>query len=1049
MRSQFSIAFFLVLLMTGLSASSSIQSLTDIENEKFSHTQNVDSNWEWSNVISGSEDIISDDIGIDSQGNTYIVGTITGEPDSKDDLMASNGGMDVYVAKFGPQGNQLWISNAGGQGNDYGTGIVVSEDSSGNTVIFVTGHLQMRETSSSGALIVHTANFGDLLSYTISTGETSPFVAKIDTNGDWQWATIGEGYFLESDSTDIAFDGDNRIYIGGRFSNYLNFTTTGKTGETIVNSAYTGCGVNQKMGYVGVFTTTGEHVNTKTLGGCNTWINALDVRSDSNIFVAGGFWGGATIAGEDFIIESGALGAPHGNGYYFNTNGDVDKDGNLIGSWSPALEETFIAALSPGVLDWSWARHITGMNRDRINDVVVDTNHNAIIGGNFMANVSFVTPQSDCSVNGDDFGTEKCLSLRSTGDYDMFIAKITSSGDWVFADSNAGLAGYAPISATDFLQALAIDDYNNLYIMGSFLNNLYVGMDHLHATPYFPLYFVAKYTTDWQWGCQADRVPGYGSEGFTGWGLSRFGGIVVDDNGIPIISGFFANSVRFDEDYISQNHIGEKVNSAYIAKLSDYCADPNPVPQNIMLDNIYREQIRHLEDFTKDSNELVEDFDFEGKSVLVTVKSYGGNDMDIAPETTGRTHNASHPNKPAGDTNVPGVAILGDMMGMMIIDAGSYISKQALNDATVGVDGFSDYTITLVSVGSEEPNVTENYTSKAEALQALIESGIFPIFESHDDDDESTEGRASRKPIKGYVYIRKTNRGVDTGEPTQTGVVAWGIRDDGSGNGYLVDDLPHSLQDVKSGWNTPLAADEIDDVCQKLLNRMSFLSEEDACVSVFVEELESAVSEDDGTECYIASGPTKKDQFYLGMESRNTTSNDTSTPTSVTIVGDLSKLCPDSTVSNDGPNRGQQNCGFDVALSNVVASTDMSFYEVGDVITATYLANCTVEPLSYTIKATTLRSNGEVVSSQEYSWMAASTTQSFDEVHEKLDADVYCVTAELTESTTSISRVSTSCFVVSSTASGTGGGSSLPGFTFLLGISAVLIAGIIRTNREE
>ena len=138
MRSRFSIAFFLVLLMTGLSASSSIQNLTDIENEKFSHTQNVDSNWEWSNVISGSEDIISDDIGIDSQGNTYIVGTITGEPDSKDDLMTSNGGMDVYVAKFDPQGNQLWISNAGGQGNDYGTGIVVSEDSSGNTVIFVT-----------------------------------------------------------------------------------------------------------------------------------------------------------------------------------------------------------------------------------------------------------------------------------------------------------------------------------------------------------------------------------------------------------------------------------------------------------------------------------------------------------------------------------------------------------------------------------------------------------------------------------------------------------------------------------------------------------------------------------------------------------------------------------------------------------------------------------------------------------------------------------------------------------------------------------------------
>ena len=1043
MKGQYGVAFLLVILMAGLSASSSIQSLPDIENEKFSHTQNVDSNWEWSSVISGSEDIVSDDIGIDNQGNTYIVGTITGEPDSKDDLMTSNGGMDVYVAKFDPQGNQLWISNAGGQGDDYGTGIVVSEDSNGNTVIFVTGHMQMRETSPSGALIVHTANFGDLLSYTISTGEKSPFVAQIDTNGDWQWATIGEGYMLESDSTDIAYDGDNRIYIGGRFSNYLNFTTTGKSGEPIVNSAYTGCGVNQKMGYVGVFTTSGEHVNTKTIGGCNTWINALDVRADSDIFVVGGFWGGATVAGQDFIIESGALGAPHGNGYYFNTNGDVDKNGNLIGSWSPVLEEAFIASLSPGVLDWSWARHITGMNRDRINDVVVDMNHDAIIGGNFMSNVSFVTPQSDCSVNGQDFGTEKCLSMRSTGDYDMFIAKITSEGDWVFADSNAGLAGYAPISATDFLQALAIDDYNNLYIMGSFLNNLYVGMDHLHATPYFPLYFVAKYTTDWEWGCQADRVPGYGSEGFTGWGLSRFGGIVVDDNGIPIISGFFANSVRFDEDYISQTNIGEKVNSAYVAKLSDYCADPNPVPQNIMLNNVHRDDVRQFEEFTRNSNELIEDFDFGGKAVFVNSEGASGDtghDNAIAEETTARTHD-----------KYTGFIDFRRTKKVMILDAGYDVSTQTLLEFPKSLDEFSDYGITLVSVGHEEPNVTENYSSKAEALQALIESGIFPIFECDSEDDESTDGRShkSGKCIKGYVYIRKANRGVDTGEPTQSGVVAWGVREDGSGNGYLVDDLDHSLQDIRSGWNTPVAVDDIDNICRKLLSTMSFLSEEDSCVSVFVEELETSVSEDDGTECYIASGPAKKDQFLLSMDSRNTTSDDTSTPTSVTTVGDLSKLCSDSSDSSGGPDRGQQNCGFDVMLSNIAASTDMSFYEVGDTVTATYLATCTVEPLSYTIKATTLRSNGEVVSVEEYAWNAAGTTQSFDEVHEDLDADVYCVSVELTEATTSISRVSTSCFVVSTTGSGGGGGSSLPGFTFLLGLSAILIAGFIRTNREE
>ena len=1041
MKGQYSVSIFLVILMAGLSASSSIQNLPDIDNEKFSHTQNVDSNWEWSRVISGSEDIVSDDIGIDSQGNTYIVGTITGGPDSKDDLITSNGGMDLYVAKFDPQGNQLWISNAGGQGNDYGTGIVVSEDSSGDTVVYVTGHLQMRETSSSGALIVHTANFGDSLSYTISTGEISPFVAQIDTNGDWQWATIGEGYLLESETTDIAFDGDNRIYIGGEFSNYLNFTTTGKSGETIVNSAHTTCDVDRRMGFVGVFTPSGEHVNTKTIGGCNTWVNALDVSGDSNIFVVGGFRSSAKIAGETFIIESGALGAPHGNGYYFNTNGDVDKNGNVIGYWSPVLEEAFIAALSPGVLDWSWARHITGMNNDRINDVVVDTNQDAIIGGNFMANVSFVTPQSDCSADGEDFGTEKCLSLRSTGDYDMFIAKITSRGDWVFADSNAGLAGYAPISATDYLQALTMDDKNNLYVMGSFVNNLYVGMDHLHATPHVPLYFVAKYTTDWQWGCQADRVPGYGSEDFNGWHLGmRTGGVVVADNGIPIISGFFADSVRFDEDYISQNNIGEMVNSAYIAKLSDTCADPNPIPQNIMLNHIYRDDVKHLEEFTKNSNELIEDFDFDGKAVIVTTGGISDYGVPIQTEAPARNHD-----------KYTGFIDFSRTKKVMILDAGYDVSTQTLLEFPKSLDEFSDYGITLVSVGHEEPNVTENYSSKAEALQALIESGIFPIFECHSEDDESTDGRShkSGKCIKGYVYIRKANRGVDTGEPTQSGVVAWGVREDDSGNGYLVDDLEHSLQDVRSGWSTPVAVDDMGDICSKLLNTMSFLSEEDSCVSVFVEELETSVSEDDGTECYIASGPAKKDQFLLSMDSRNTTSNDTSTPTSVTTVGDLSKLCSDSSDSNGGPDRGQQNCGFDVALSNVGASTDMSFYEVGDTVTATYLATCTVEPISYTIKATTFRSNGEVVSAQDYMWNAVGTTQSFDEVHQKLDADVYCVEVELTDSMTSISRISTSCFVVSTTGSGSGGGNSIPGFTVLLALSAMIIAGLIRTNREE
>ena len=108
MKGQYSVSIFLVILMAGLSASSSIQNLPDIDNEKFSHTQNVVSNWEWSRVISGSEDIVSDDIG--SKPPRTL--SLTGER-FYDDLMTSNGGMNLCV--------QLKINCGSQAANDYGT----------------------------------------------------------------------------------------------------------------------------------------------------------------------------------------------------------------------------------------------------------------------------------------------------------------------------------------------------------------------------------------------------------------------------------------------------------------------------------------------------------------------------------------------------------------------------------------------------------------------------------------------------------------------------------------------------------------------------------------------------------------------------------------------------------------------------------------------------------------------------------------------------------------------------------------------------------------
>ena len=69
------------------------------------------------------------------------------------------------------------------------------------------------------------------------------------------------------------------------------------------------------------------------------------------------------------------------------------------------------------------------------------------------------------------------------------------------------------------------------------------------------------------------------------------------------------------------------------------------------------------------------------------------------------------------------------MSKLTIVDAGNDLSSQALLDATYSIDDFSDYGITLVSVSSDSFSKNENFTEKANTLQELIESGIFPIFE--------------------------------------------------------------------------------------------------------------------------------------------------------------------------------------------------------------------------------------------------------------------------------------------------------------------------------
>ncbi len=135
---------------------------------------------------------------VDGAGNAYV----TGHYQSVDAVVAGKtlpnaGDYDVFVAKYDPAGNLLWLRTAGSEGYDYGHGIAL--DPSGAVVV-------------SGA-IAGEARFGEVVVNAGGKGRAT-FCAKYHADGELLWARSSEGAFSGS-GHGVGVDGQGQIYIAG------------------------------------------------------------------------------------------------------------------------------------------------------------------------------------------------------------------------------------------------------------------------------------------------------------------------------------------------------------------------------------------------------------------------------------------------------------------------------------------------------------------------------------------------------------------------------------------------------------------------------------------------------------------------------------------------------------------------------------------------------------------------------------------------------------------------------------------------------------------
>jgi len=161
--------------------------------------------------------------------------------------------------------------------------------------------------------------------------------------------------------------------------------------------------------------------------------------------------------------------------------------------------------------DWIWANQAMGTYSNYGNDIAVDANGNSYVTGYFWGNATFGT-----------------TTLTSSGQYDIFVAKMDSNGNWLWAKQAGGIS-------EDNGRSIAVDANGNSYVTGRFASSATFGATTLTSSGQYDI-FVAKMDINgnWLWAKQAGGTS-------YDYGL----GIAVDANGNSYVTGYFKSTATF------------------------------------------------------------------------------------------------------------------------------------------------------------------------------------------------------------------------------------------------------------------------------------------------------------------------------------------------------------------------------------------------------------------------------------------------------------------------------------------------------------------------
>ena len=434
---------------------------------------------------------------------------------------------------FGQGARYAWAAGIGSNLFDRGSAITV--DNKGN--LYVTGDF------------TGTVDFDPGPGVTSLTSDTNArvFVSKYDVEGNLKWVKQLGGIY----SFALTVDKDGNVYTSGEFEYYGDFNP----GPDTLNL--------YSYGYYDIFVSkldsTGNFVWAKSIGGlANEYNYSLATDQNQNVYITGSLYyiidfdpgvgthelfsfGDSDIyilkldSMGDFLwvkqLEGNLDSQPYSidirdDGSIFSTgffNGTVDFDPDPLATHylSSGGFDTDIYILKLDAMgNFMWAKSIGSYNDDRAYDIDFDQFGNIYTTGYFMQTVDFDPGPS-------------VHNLTAVGDFDAFVLKLDSVGNFLWVNSIGGTNNDEGLS-------VACDAIGNVYVSGYYRDtatiNPNVGGFTLDYFAYDNIY-IASFNSngDFNW-----------AKNYGGWATDKGTSIAVDLSNNIFVTGHFSGVINFD-----------------------------------------------------------------------------------------------------------------------------------------------------------------------------------------------------------------------------------------------------------------------------------------------------------------------------------------------------------------------------------------------------------------------------------------------------------------------------------------------------------------------